>query len=914
MHRRPHRIDSNSSRRFLLRLALIVVLLIVGLQSIQFYVDILWFQSLGYESVYWYGLKAQAVVFIIFAAVTAGALWILFRSVTPAPNTNRLPFIEIGGETIMLPNISSFKRFELAAASVLGLFFGLAFSSDWNQYALFFNRVALPNEVTDPVFGRSLSFYFFTLPVVQSICGWFLAVSFIGLLAAAFLSLTNVAARFKGISLALSVFLVALAAQTYVRRYMLIVADHNLFTGVRYVDDHLVIPGLWFVMTALLLGAVIAALNAREGRLRYIVAALAMPALTYVVVGVLAEQYITAFVVRPNELARETPYIRRAIDFTRQAYLLDRSQEVLFEPTVTNAVFDAAAHADTLDNIRLWDWRALQATLRQIQEIRTYYDFPDVDIDRYRLGGKLQAMMLATRELSLNKLPAGSRNWVNERLIYTHGYGVTMNPVSRFTNEGQPELALFNMPVESTNPDLHVIRPEIYFGESTDWPVYVKTRQKEFNFPEGDANNYTNYEGSGGIRMGSFLRRLVLAWAVGDLTKVPFSDDITSDSALLIHRNLKERVSTLAPFLLFDDDPYIVVGADGRLYWIIDAFTSSDQYPYSRHLALGNSSVNYIRNSVKAVIDAYNGATSFYIFDPEDPIILAYQRTFPALFRAASDMPDFLRSHVRYPEFLFQIQATMYATYHVGNEQVFYNREDVWTIAQQGRSQAGQQGAQNIEASYVLMRIPGEKELEFVSVLPFTPANRNNLIGWMAARSDGDAYGTLRAYHLPKTRFTDGPLQIQARIDQDPQLSSQLTLWNQQGSTVIRGNLLVIPLDNTLFFAEPMYLQAERSPMPELRLVVLATQDRLAFAQRFPEALRLLLQGRTVPPAISKTPVAPTSPIEAQPSAARSLIDRANQALTDYQHLTSEGKLGEAGLKLDELKRALEELNRSKVP
>ncbi|PYS51119.1 MAG: membrane protein, partial [Acidobacteria bacterium] len=683
-------------------------------------------------------------------------------------------------------------------------------------------------------------------------------------------------------------------------------------TGVRYVDDKIVVPGLWFVIAALVLGATLAAANVRASRVRNIGVALAIPALTYLVAGVLAPGYVTTFVVRPNELVRETPYIRNNIDFTRKAYGLDHIEEVPFEPRLTNTVFDPAQHSDTLENARLWDWHALQSTLRQIQEIRTYYDFPDIDVDRYLINGKPEAMMLAVRELSLKNLPSGSRNWVNERLIYTHGYGITMNSVSRFTKEGLPDFLLSNMPVESARPELRVSRPEIYFGEITDWPVYVKTRQKEFNYPEGDSNNYSTHEGTGGIRMGSFFRRLLLAWSVGDLTKVPFSDDITADSMLLMRRNIRDRVAELAPFLIFDQDPYIVLGTDGALYWIIDGFTASDRYPYSRLINVGNRAVNYIRNSVKTVVDAYNGTLHFYVFDTSDPLIQSYQKMFPALFSSAGQMPGFLRAHVRYPELLFRAQSAIYTTYHVDNEQVFYNREDVWTIAQQGSRQQGQQVADAIESFFILMRFPGSSDLEFVSILPFTPANRNNLIGWLAGRSDGEKYGTLRAYRFPKTRFVDGPLQIQARIDQDPQLSSQLTLWNQQGSTVIRGNLLVIPLEDNLLFVEPMYLQAERSPMPELRLVVLATQDRLAYAPRFPEALDALLKGGT--PSAAAGPAPPPATTNAGSTDIRSWVDRANQAFSEYQRLTAEGKLAEAGNKLDDLKRTLEEMRRLSSP
>jgi uncharacterized membrane protein (UPF0182 family) len=909
--------DLRPARGLLVRLAVLIVLIIAAFQSISFYVESLWYGSLGFASVYWYRLRAQSMLFLVVAIISATALWVIFRLVTPPSGQSRRPFLRFGQEAIVIPTRDTLKRLALPVAILVGVFFGIAFSSDWNTFALFLNRTATPS-VVDPIFGRPISFYLFTLPVLESVAGWLLTISVIGLVAAIFLSITDMTATFKGVSLGITLVLAAVALQTFVSRYTLLVQDGSLFTGVRYVDDNIVIPGLSFVIVALVAGALVAAANIRMGRIRNLAIAIAVPALTYVVAGVIVPFYVTTFVVHPNELVREKPYIKNNIEFTRRAYALDHIEEVPFEPRVTNAVFDPATHPETLENIRLWDWKALQSTLRQIQEIRTYYDFPDIDVDRYLVKGKPQAVMLAAREFSMSKLSSsGSQGWVKERLIYTHGYGVTMSPVSRFTKEGLPEFILSNMPVESTEPEIQVKRPEIYFGEITDWPVYVKTRQNEFNYPEGDAGNYTRYEGNHGIPMGSFLRRLLIAWSMGDIAKVPFSDDITADSALLMRRNIRVRVSELAPFLLFDQDPYIVVGTDGGLYWMIDGFTTSERYPYARPLNLGERSINYIRNSVKAVVNAYDGTVHFYVFDQTDPLVQSYQKMFPALFADAKDMPEFLRAHVRYPELLFRAQAAIYSTYHVENEQVFYNREDVWTIAQQGRGQQGQGAADTIDPYFVLMRFPGNKEQEFASILPFTPANRNNLIGWIAGRSDGDKYGTLRAYRFPKTRFVDGPLQIQARIDQDPQLSSQLTLWNQQGSTVIRGNLLVIPMEDTLLFIEPIYLQAERSPMPELRLVVLATQDRLAYAARFPEALSQLLQGSPAPASASAAAEARPQPPSAnttQPTDIRSLADRANQALADYRRLTSEGKLGEAGGKLDELKRALEEMTRTRAP
>ena len=512
-----------------------------------------------------------------------------------------------------------------------------------------------------------------------------------------------------------------------------------------------------------------------------------------------------------------------------------------FPPIPRVAAADPEHNQPTLENIRLWDVNALQDTLRQVQEIRTYYDFPGIDIDRYQINGSLREVMLAVRELNVDKLPDSSRNWINDKLIYTHGYGITMNPVNGFSPEGLPILYLSNMPVQSTVPGLSVTRPEIYFGEMTDTDVYVKTHQQEFNYPQGQSNNLSSYEGTGGIEMGGFLRRALLAFDRGDLTKVPFSDDITADSRLLMRRNVVARVSTLAPFLTFDHDPYIVVGADGRLSWIIDGYTSSSSYPYSAPSTLGNDSVNYIRNSVKAVVDAYDGTVTFYIFDNNDPILAAWRGIFPGLFKDESEMPAWLRAHVRYPETLLSLQADQYALYHMTDPEVFYNREDQWSVATQTGSNQGDQSAQEMQPNFVLMTLPGESSgLEFVEILPFTPTNRNNLIGWIAARSDGANYGKAVVFDFPKTRLVDGPQQIEARIDQNAQLSGQLTLWNQQGSHVIRGSLLVIPCGQALLYAEPIYLQAQQSPMPELRLVVLALQDRLAYGPTFEAALSSL--------------------------------------------------------------------------
>jgi uncharacterized membrane protein (UPF0182 family) len=593
-----------------------------------------------------------------------------------------------------------------------------------------------------------------------------------------------------------------------------------------------------------------------------------------------------------------------------------------FEADPSNAALDLPNNRDTFDNIRLWDWQALQDTLRQIQAIRIYYDFPDVDVDRYLIEGNVRQMMSAPREINDAKLPAQSRNWINERLIYTHGYGVTMNSANGFTPEGLPRFVLLNMPVESKAREIKVTRPEIYFGELTNRYVYVKTKTKEFDYPQGDINTYTTYEGTGGIRIGSRLRRMMLAWAIGDLSKLPFSNDVTSESRVLIHRNIREIVNGVAPFLTYDKDPYIVVDNEGRLFWMLDAYTESSYFPYSTHHDVQGDSLNYIRNSVKVVIDAYNGTARFYVFDNQDPIIAAYRRIFPNLFLEATQMPADLRLHVRYPETLVRAQGEVYSLYHTQNPKVFFQREDVWSLAL--RVTLDEQGKKKnvpIDPYYVLMKLPGEEQKdEFVIILPFTPANRNNMIGWMAGRSDGDNYGKLRVYNFPASRLIDGPLQIEARIDQNAQLSAQFTLWNQQGSRVIRGHLLVIPIGRSLLFVEPIYLQSESSPMPELRLVVLATQEKLGYGPTFADAMTNLFgEAATAAPVTQPSPAAPGAAPAPAPSATpaqdlQQLINRAIQEFDDYQRLTSQGKYAEAGQKLEQHKRTLEEIRKVAKP
>ena len=915
-------------------IAIIAVIVLGSRTALSYWVDLLWFKSLGYGDVFWKARGLQWGIFAAFAALTFLILFGIFSALKRA-HRDDLPSdhtVFIAGQEVKLSLKPVLRIISIGGSLIVAVITGGAMAAQWQTLALWWYAPQTAGAMADPIFGKPLGFYLFTLPAWQLIVGWLLTLSVIAcLLAAVFLVVAGGSRAltgdrrslselpWRGLSIAAAFLLLIVAMRVYLSRFEQLFEHHTIFDGVTYTDAHVTLTGLLVVCVALVLGAVIAAaggLFAPRGR--WLIASVAPAVLCYAVVG-LVGWYVSSFLVKPNELIREQPYIVHNIEMTQQAYGLDRFLLRQFPAETTVDATDPANNQLTLQNIRLWDVKALQDTLRQIQEIRTYYDFPDIDIDRYEIDGSMREVMLAARELNVEKLPESSRNWINEKLIYTHGYGITMNPVNGFTAEGRPALLLSNMPVQSTTSGLSVTRPEIYFGEMTNTDVYVKTRQQEFNYPQGESNNLASYEGNGGIELGGLLRRILIAFDRGDLAKLPFSDDVNAQSRLLMRRTVRERVAALAPFLTFDQDPYIVLGDDGRLSWVLDAFTQSDTYPYSTHYFVDGQSINYMRNSVKAVVDAYDGTTTLYVFDNQDPILAAYRAIFPGLFKDASAMPAGLRKHVRYPELLLKLQAEVYGLYHMTNPEVFYNREDLWTVATEvGTDESGAQAAQPMQPNFVLMKLPGEAGAEFVEILPFTPANRNNLIGWIAGRSDGEHYGTSIVYDFPKTKQIDGPLQIEARIDQNAQLSGQLSLWNQQGSHVRRGTLLVIPSGKALLYAEPIYLQADRSPMPELRLVVLALQDRLAYAPTFEAALSSLFGGgisslsgsesSTAPAAANQLAGSPTSAPQAKEDL-NAMIKEAGRDFDDYQRLTAAGKLAEAGQKLEALKQVIEKLN-----
>ncbi len=914
-------------------IALILLIFLGGRAAISYWVDLQWFGSLGYAPVFWKTFWLEWGTFGAFASATFLVLFGAFLALRHV-HAHDLPekyTIYFNSQPVELPVAKFLRWVALIAALAISIVTGFAMQAQWPTLALYRYAPATAVSPADPIFGRPLGFYLFTLPAWDLISGWLLTLAvFASILAVLFLIAAgggrlrsgqfrdSASSIWRGISIAAGFLLATFAIREYVGRFDLLFAKHDIFSGATYTDAHVTLLGMLCISLALIAGAVIVfAGGLIKPRARWVVLAV-LPAIACWILTGVAGWYTTTFIVNPNRLNREGPYIVDNIALTRQAYGLDLFAQQEFPAETTVAAADPEHNQATLENIRLWDVNALQDTLRQLQEIRTYYDFPGIDIDRYQINGALRQVMLATRELNVDKLPDTSRNWISDKLIYTHGYGITMNPVNGFSPEGLPTLYLSNMPVQSTVPGLNVTRPEIYFGEITNTDVYVKTGQKEFNYSQGQNDNYSTYDGTGGIAMGGFLRRVLLAFDRGDLSKVPFSDDITSESRLLMRRNVRARIEALAPFLTFDRDPYIVVGDDGRLEWIIDAYTSSSTYPYSAAADLDGQSVNYARNSVKAVVDAYNGTVTFYVFDASDPVLAAWRGIYPDLFKDASAMPAWLRAHVRYPESLLSLQADVYGLYHMTNPEVFYNREDQWSVAtENSSSQNGDQGTAPMRPNFVLMTLPGESGgLEFVEILPFTPINRNNLIGWIAARSDGANYGKAVVFDFPKSRLVDGPQQIEARIDQNAQLSGQLTLWNQQGSHVIRGSLLVIPCGQALLYAEPIYLQAQRSPMPEMRLVVLALQDRLAYGPSFEAALASLFGSQAPSLTAAESPQTPPAQSAATPATTpqaapdvNALIGQASRDFADYQRLTSEGKLSEAGQKLDDLKRTLDQLS-----
>jgi uncharacterized membrane protein (UPF0182 family) len=602
--------------------------------------------------------------------------------------------------------------------------------------------------------------------------------------------------------------------------------------------------------------------------------------------------------VVPNEVEAEKPFIERNIKSTRLAYGLDKVESKDFPAEEKLTAADLKRNESTIKNIRLWEHRPLLATYAQLQEIRTYYKFVDVDNDRYMINGTYRQTMLSARELSHQHLP--SRIWINEHLTYTHGYGLVFGPVNQVTPEGLPEFFVKDIPPVVTIESFKITRPEIYYGELANDYVFVKTTARELDYPAGDQNIYTSYEGRGGVPIDSFWRKLLFSAHQATL-RIALSQDIVGQSRILLHRQIQERVKKIAPFITFDRDAYLVIAQGGRLFWIIDGYTISDRFPYSEPMR--RRGMNYIRNSLKAVVDAYNGTVNFYLSDPEDPIILTYGKIFPELAKPLDQMPEDLRAHIRYPQDLFTIQAHVYATYHMQDPQVFYNKEDLLSIPR--RTVGGTE--QEMEAYYTIMRLPGETKEEFVLLLPFTPNKRDNMRAWLAARSDPPHYGKLIALDFPKAKLIYGPKQIEARIDQDAFISQQLSLWGQRGSQVIRGSLLAIPIETSLLYVQPLYLAAEKGSLPELKRVIVAFGNQIAMEETLEQSLQRIFGGKPSPQPMPQ-PAAATQASTTEKELARQALAHFSRA----QELLRQGDWAGYGDELKKVETLLREMQKSR--
>lgn len=849
--------------RSLTGLFFLAVILLFAIPSISiYYTDWLWFQELGYAQIFLKSLNAQAAVFGSVFAVAFSFLYGNLRLAQIALTAPRLIFGQtVDGRPVSIER-GGVARLALLSATVLSAMLAISSAADWMKWASFFRAVSF--GVTDPLLGHDISFYMFRLPVFDAVRQQCLLLTAFSLAGAGFIYLMggDVAAEPRyGIAfwprlrlgqqarrhlswlVAIGLALMAWGAWLDLPRTLITAASGDTAAvtfGASYVDAHAVIPVLRLKLVILAIGSVLAIWHGLSRQRWPVPLALGVYVVTAVggsIYGSLTQQ----FVVTPNEQDKEQPYIVHNIEATRRAYALDKVEERELSGDAELTAKDIVANADTIENVRLWDHQPLLQTFAQIQEIRTYYDFVSVDNDRYLIDGKSRQVMLSARELNTDSLP--NQSWVNNRLSFTHGYGLTLGPVNKVTTEGLPVLFVRDLPPKTTK-DLPVTEPSIYFGEQSSNYVLVKTNTQEFHYPKSNmpatetsakdqGNVMTTYSGTGGVEVGGRMRRLMLAARFGSM-EILVTNQLRKDSRILFHRQIMDRVKQIAPFLEYDRDPYLVVDG-GRLFWMIDAYTESANYPYASRVSLRNGErINYVRNSVKAVVDAYNGTTSFYLADPNDPVALTIANVFPTLFKPMGDMPAGLRQHVRYPEDIFAIQSTVFATYHMTNAGVFYNKEDQWQVP---ALDTGDRSTQPVQPYYTIMKLPGEKRAEFIQMLPFTPRLKDNLSAWMVARSDGEHYGKLRVYQFPKQSIVYGPSQIEARINQDQTISPQITLWGQQGSTVKFGTLLVIPIEESLLYVRPLYLKSSTGKIPELKRVIVAYDKRIVMAPTLTRAL-----------------------------------------------------------------------------
>ena len=907
---------------------------------LAFIADWWWFSEVGYKEVFITSLVAKVALGL---AVSIFATLFLLTNLLVA-TSSKTPWLIVLPENILDRQISldgrMVRKLGIIISFVIAILLGLVASSQWQDVLKFFSST--PFGVADPVFGKDIAFYIFSLPVITFGLGFFETIILVSLILCGTiyilrgsLNLRSLLGKFSGpnlrklvqptgddgatfvtreieqketlpgarihVALLLSLFFVTMAVNTYLSLFKLLAGQSGQVYGAVFTDVHVMVPILWVSVLVIIIASLATLYWGKSGKTKFFFGAVIL----YFLVGFASSIIPSVFqklIVAPNELVKETPYIKYNIAATRHAYGIDKVEERELGGDKPLTGKDIVNNNLTIKNVRLWDRAPLLSTFSQLQEIRTYYEFASVDNDRYTIGGEIRQIMLSPRELSSESLP--NRNWINERLTFTHGYGIAAGPVNQVTAEGLPVLFVKDLPPKSDAKELLVTRPEIYYGELVNDYVFVKTKSKEFDYPKGEENVYSIYGGKGGVEINSLTKRILYAIHFRSL-KLLLSNDITSESRVLYYRNIKERVLKIAPFLTFDRDPYSVV-ADGKIYWIIDAYTTSDRYPYSQPTTLSGVQVNYIRNSVKAVVDAYDGSVAFYLADTEDPIIRTYSKIFPKMFRPLSEMPESLGSHLRYPEDIFTLQSAIYATYHMDDPQIFYNKEDQWEIPA-----ILVEGEQNTTGKipvmtprHMIMKLPAEKKEEYILMLPFTPRAKDNLSAWMVARNDGTNYGKLSVYRFPKQKLIFGPKQVIGRINQDAEISRQISLWDQGGSQVIQGSLLVIPIEESLIYVRPLYLKADAGKIPELKRVIVAYENKVAMEETLEAGLARIFGGFDKPTAGASSA---SQIIPSQSTNTGELATQANQAYEAALRAQREGNWSRYG---EEIKRLGEILNK----
>ncbi len=909
---------------------MLAAMTILFFSVLSFYGEVLWFYAVGYSARFWKEIIAKVGLALAGAVLGWLVVSLFSRSIPKNNKANRW--------------------LSKALAVLVGFIWGF---SNWDVILKYVNKVN--TGVVDPILEKETSFYLFSLPFYDSIYTlalMLLFISLISLLAALFVRIQGETMEFgtqqlesgqrkrilDWLYINTAVIIFVLAIDKLLSRYHLLFSTWGVVTGPGWTDVHIRLPGYTIsIILTVALGVIVLIPSLRDkarqlisrrksqteyGPINTIISFGVLVIVLWLIILTIAPGLVQWLRVEPNEITFERPYIKNNIEFTRKGFALDKVEEREFPATEEFNRTMVENNQNLFENIRLWDYRALDAVYKQFQEIRLYYEFVDVDIDRYTFNKKYKQVMISAREMEIDNLPEQSQTFVNRRFKYTHGNGITLTSVSDFTPEGLPNLLVQDIPPKSTYPSLNVEQPQIYYGELTDNQVYANSKEKEFDYPSGEQNVYTHYNGTGGVELKNLWRKFLFGWKI-DGTRFFLSSYPTPETRIMFHRNIRDRVQTLAPFLRFDEDPYIVL-ADGKLYWILDCYTTSKNFPYSErigateniqyrnnnldrniHTPVGAQfrGINYIRNSVKAVVDAYNGSVTLYIFDKDDPIIRVWDNIFPDLFVSRDEMPENLFNHVRYPSDFMRIQGMVYTKYHMTDPDVFYNQEDLWVRA----TEKYYNQVQPVEPYYVMWESPDKDNPEYILMLPFTPKNRQVLIGWIAGMCDGENYGRFLAYKFPKEKRILGPQQVETKIDQDSYLSGQLSLWDQRGSNVIRGNMLAIPIEETIIYVEPIYLQAETAAYPELRLVAVMHGDNLSYAETFDKALQGLFKD-----------VAPELP-QAEEGAVSATLDelvrRANQYFNDYLQYSGQKQFNQAASALENLQSTLQQLqNRAQQP